>query len=170
MLEQVGFASPAAILEAYPHQLSGGMRQRVMIAMALSCDPKVLIADEPTTALDVTVQAQMLDLMRDLVKQREAGVILITHDLGVVAELADRVVVMYAGQVVEEASVLELFDQPSHPYTQGLMESVPQLDRDSHRLRSIPGNVPAPDAMPTGCRFNTRCPHATETCRTQAPR
>jgi len=169
VLEQVGFADPGSILACYPHQLSGGMRQRVMISMALSCDPQLLIADEPTTALDVTVQAQILDLMRDLVNQRESGLILITHDLGVVAELADRVVVMYAGQVVEEASVVELFDQPSHPYTQGLMESVPQLDRDSHRLNSIPGNVPSPDAMQTGCRFHTRCPHATKTCRADAP-
>ncbi|WLD58037.1 ABC transporter ATP-binding protein [Salinispirillum sp. LH 10-3-1] len=169
LLQKVGFARAEAMLKEYPHQLSGGMRQRVMIAIALSCNPRVLIADEPTTALDVTVQAQILELMKALTTETEAAVILITHDLGVVAELADRVVVMYAGQVVEDATVLQLFDNPQHPYTWGLMQSIPRLDEDRPRLNSIPGNVPSPMALPTGCRFCTRCPHAQDICRTQAP-
>lgn len=169
LLRRVGFARAEAMLNEYPHQLSGGMRQRVMIAMAMSCEPKVLIADEPTTALDVTVQAQILNLMRDLVSETRAGMILITHDLGVVAELADRVVVMYAGEVVEEATVDELFDNPTHPYTRGLMDAIPRLDEERERLKTIRGNVPSPLALPKGCRFSTRCPHAQSLCRTDRP-
>jgi peptide/nickel transport system ATP-binding protein len=169
LLKKVGFARAEAMLNEYPHQLSGGMRQRVMIAIALSCNPSVLIADEPTTALDVTVQAQILELMKALTMETGAAVILITHDLGVVAELADRVAVMYAGQVVEDATVLQLFDDPQHPYTWGLMQSIPRLDEDRARLNSIPGNVPSPMALPSGCRFSTRCPHVQEICRSQAP-
>lgn len=170
LLKKVGFARAEAMLNEYPHQLSGGMRQRVMIAIALSCNPKVLIADEPTTALDVTVQAQILDLMRNLAAETDAGVILITHDLGVVAELADKVVVMYAGQVVEQASVMQLFDNPTHPYTWGLMKAVPHLDDERERLSSIPGNVPSPHAYPKGCRFSTRCEHVQDICREQRPK
>jgi peptide/nickel transport system ATP-binding protein len=169
MLELVGFSRIDEILSDYPHRLSGGMRQRVMIAMAMSCDPKLLIADEPTTALDVTVQAQILDLMRGLSDKFNSSIILITHDLGVVAELADRVVVMYAGQVVEEADIVPLFDKPLHPYTIGLMESVPKLDVEQDRLTSIAGNVPTPDNFPKGCRFVTRCPHAFDRCVNEQP-
>ncbi|MFC0559263.1 ABC transporter ATP-binding protein [Halalkalibacter alkalisediminis] len=169
MLELVGFSRIDEILGDYPHRLSGGMRQRVMIAMAMSCDPKLLIADEPTTALDVTVQAQILDLMRGLSDKFHSAIILITHDLGVVAELADRVVVMYAGQVVEEADIVPLFDKPLHPYTVGLMESVPKLDVEQERLTSIAGNVPTPDNFPKGCRFVTRCPHAFDRCAKEQP-
>nr|WP_017726223.1 ABC transporter ATP-binding protein [Halalkalibacterium ligniniphilum] len=169
MLELVGFSRVDEILRDYPHRLSGGMRQRVMIAMAMSCDPKLLIADEPTTALDVTVQAQILDLMKGLSEKFNSAIILITHDLGVVAELADRVVVMYAGQIVEEAKIVPLFDKPFHPYTVGLMESVPNIDEDKERLASIAGNVPTPDQFPKGCRFVTRCQHAYEKCVTEQP-
>ncbi|MDV2684309.1 ABC transporter ATP-binding protein [Alkalihalophilus lindianensis] len=169
MLELVGFSRVDEILRDYPHRLSGGMRQRVMIAMAMSCDPKLLIADEPTTALDVTVQAQILDLMRGLSEKFNSSIILITHDLGVVAELADRVVVMYAGQIVEEANVVPLFDKPLHPYTNGLMESVPHVDDEKDRLTSIAGNVPTPDNFPSGCRFVTRCPHAMARCVNEQP-
>ncbi|GAE35816.1 oligopeptide transport ATP-binding protein OppD [Halalkalibacter akibai JCM 9157] len=169
MLELVGFSRIDEILSDYPHRLSGGMRQRVMIAMAMSCDPKLLIADEPTTALDVTVQAQILDLMRGLSEKFNSSIILITHDLGVVAELADRVVVMYAGQVVEEADIVPLFDKPLHPYTVGLMESVPKLDVEQDRLTSIAGNVPTPDNFPKGCRFVTRCPLAFDRCQKEQP-
>lgn len=169
MLELVGFSRVDEILGDYPHRLSGGMRQRVMIAMAMSCDPKLLIADEPTTALDVTVQAQILDLMRGLSDKFDSSIILITHDLGVVAELADRVVVMYAGQVVEEADIVPLFDKPFHPYTVGLMESVPNIEEERDRLTSIAGNVPTPDNFPQGCRFVTRCPHAFDRCTEEQP-
>ncbi|WP_332629819.1 ABC transporter ATP-binding protein [Halalkalibacter flavus] len=169
MLELVGFSRIDEILADYPHRLSGGMRQRVMIAMAMSNDPKLLIADEPTTALDVTVQAQILDLMRGLSDKFNSSIILITHDLGVVAELADRVVVMYAGQVVEEADIVPLFDKPLHPYTVGLMESVPKLDVEQDRLTSIAGNVPTPDNFPKGCRFVTRCPLAFDRCSQELP-
>ncbi|MDT8858806.1 ABC transporter ATP-binding protein [Alkalihalobacillus sp. MEB130] len=169
MLELVGFSRIDEILSDYPHRLSGGMRQRVMIAMAMSNDPKLLIADEPTTALDVTVQAQILDLMRGLSDKFNSSIILITHDLGVVAELADRVVVMYAGQVVEEADIVPLFDKPLHPYTVGLMESVPKLDVEQERLTSIAGNVPTPDNFPKGCRFVTRCPLAFDRCSKEQP-
>jgi peptide/nickel transport system ATP-binding protein len=169
LLKIVGFARAEEILDDYPHRLSGGMRQRVMIAMAMSCDPKLLIADEPTTALDVTVQAQILELMKDLSKKFDSSIILITHDLGVVAELADRVIVMYAGQVVEEAGIVELFDNPLHPYSQGLLNSVPKIDEDQERLSSIGGNVPSPDNFPKGCRFATRCEHVMEKCLEQLP-
>lgn len=169
ILRTVGFARAADIIYEYPHQLSGGMRQRVMIAMAMSCNPQLLIADEPTTALDVTVQAQILDLMQNLKKQFNSAIILITHDLGVVAELADKVLVMYAGKVVERALVRELFDNPQHPYTKGLMQSVPKLDQDEERLFSIGGNVPTPDNFPKGCRFSTRCPEAMPRCHHEQP-
>ncbi len=170
MLARVGFADPRAVLDSYPHRLSGGMRQRAMIAMAMICGPKLLIADEPTTALDVTVQAQVLELMRGLAAESGTAVILITHNLGLVAELADRVLVMYAGQVVEEATVDELFDSPAHPYTRGLMRSVPRLDdEDYRRLDFIPGSVPAPDAYPRGCRFSTRCREHLPKCFEREP-
>ncbi|MDA8353783.1 MAG: ABC transporter ATP-binding protein [Firmicutes bacterium] len=167
-LQEVGI-SRKGILEEYPHQLSGGMRQRVMIAMAMVCRPKLLIADEPTTALDVTIQAQILDLMRRLNRETGTAILMITHDLGVVAEMCDRVVVMYAGQVVEEADVNTLFNQPRHPYTQGLLQSIPRLGQRAERLYSIPGNVPNPKQMPTGCRFAPRCEYAMNICRTEEP-
>ncbi|MCT8136324.1 ABC transporter ATP-binding protein [Anaerobacillus sp. CMMVII] len=169
LLKIVGFARAAEILDDYPHRLSGGMRQRVMIAMAMSCDPKLLIADEPTTALDVTVQAQILELMKELSKKFSSSIILITHDLGVVAELADRVLVMYAGQVVEESEIVQLFDRPLHPYTQGLLSSVPKIEEDQERLTSIGGNVPSPDNFPKGCRFSTRCEHVMQKCLESQP-
>ena len=152
-----------------PHQLSGGMRQRVMIAMALSCDPELLIADEPTTALDVTIQAQILELMGKLKEQFHTAIMLITHDMGVIAEMADEVMVMYAGEVVEYAPVTELFDHPRHPYTQGLLRSIPRLDQDAQELYTIEGTVPGLNEMPEGCRFAGRCPYATEHCRASAP-
>lgn len=169
LLEMVGFSRAESIIEDYPHRLSGGMRQRVMIAMAMSCDPKLLIADEPTTALDVTIQAQILELMKGLTKKFNTSILLITHDLGVVSELAERVVVMYAGQVVEEALINDLFDQPYHPYTEGLINSVPTLEGDIHRLQSIPGSVPPPDQLPKGCRFAPRCPKAFARCYEEKP-
>jgi peptide/nickel transport system ATP-binding protein len=169
LLETVGFARAEALLDEFPHRLSGGMRQRVMIAMAMACEPKLLIADEPTTALDVTVQAQVLALMESLGERLGSAVLLITHNLGVVAELADRVIIMYAGQIVEEAGVVDLFDRPAHPYTQGLLASVPRLDEEQERLTSIPGSVPSPDAYPRGCRFSTRCPHVMPRCRDEQP-
>lgn len=170
MLKKVGLARPEQILDAYPHELSGGMRQRVMIAMALSCKPKLLIADEPTTALDVTIQAQILHLMRELQKESGTAIMLITHDLGVVAEMADKVIVMYAGQVVEETDVYTLFEKPLHPYTQGLMASVPHLELEGEgELASIPGAVPSLQQMPTGCRFHARCPYAVEQCVSSPP-
>ncbi|MEW9111465.1 ABC transporter ATP-binding protein [Cytobacillus gottheilii] len=169
MLELVGFSRAKALVDEYPHRLSGGMRQRVMIAIAMSCNPKLLIADEPTTALDVTIQAQILDLMKDLSKKYDTSILLITHDLGVVSEVADKVVVMYCGQVVEEAMVEDLFDEPLHPYTIGLMGSIPSLDDDLDRLQSIEGNVPPPEHFPQGCRFAPRCPHAFDKCRSALP-
>ncbi|MCS7464281.1 ABC transporter ATP-binding protein [Paenibacillus doosanensis] len=169
MLKLVGIPRAEEVADDYPHQLSGGMRQRVMIAMAMACGPKLLIADEPTTALDVTIQAQILDLMKRLKEEQEMGMLLITHDLGVVAEMCDRVVVMYAGRVVEEASVRDLFERPQHPYTQGLIHSVPKLRQKVRRLDSIPGNVPDLSAMPPGCKFAPRCPHAMERCAAQEP-
>lgn len=170
MLKKVGIPRADVIFDSYPHTLSGGMRQRVMIAMALSCKPKLLIADEPTTALDVTIQAQILTLMKKLGKASGMSIMLITHDLGVIAEMADRVIVMYAGQVVEEADVFTLFDHPEHPYTKGLMNSIPQMDAaPDARLESIPGSVPSIYQMVTGCRFHTRCPLATDRCRAEAP-
>jgi peptide/nickel transport system ATP-binding protein len=169
MLELVGIPRASEIVDEYPHQLSGGMRQRVMIAMAISCNPEVLIADEPTTALDVTIQAQILDLMRDLQKKRDMAIMMITHDLGVVAEMCDRVVVMYAGQVVEQAEIEELFENPKHPYTKGLLASIPSIEQDKEYLSSIPGSVPSPDRMPSGCRFAERCPSAYDKCFQEAP-
>jgi oligopeptide transport system ATP-binding protein len=157
-LRDVGIADPHRRLHEYPHQMSGGMRQRVMIAMALSCQPKLLIADEPTTALDVTIQAQILELLRKLQRERGMAIMLITHDLGVVAENADVVNVMYASRVVEVATVEDLFDKPQHPYTEGLFRSVPKLGAQSDRLATIPGTVPNPARFPSGCKFHTRCP------------
>jgi len=172
LLTKVRIPDPERRLHDYPHQLSGGMRQRAMIAMALACDPEVLIADEPTTALDVTIQAQILHLIRDLQRDTNAATILITHNLGVVAEMADRVLVMYAGTKVEEAPVDALFDRPAHPYTRGLMASMPHPrngDEAPEKLAEIPGVVPPLDAMPPGCRFAPRCAFATDRCRTTAP-
>ncbi|MGC5778143.1 ABC transporter ATP-binding protein [Methylobacterium sp. NFXW15] len=173
MLTLVGIPEPKRRVREYPHQLSGGMRQRVMIAIALACSPKLLIADEPTTALDVTIQAQILDLMRDLKRRVGAAIMLITHDLGVVAEVADRVVVMYAGRKVEEASVVDLFRNPRHPYTRGLMGAVPRLGAAEHgetgRLAEIPGMVPSLKQRIEGCVFAGRCPQVAEICRKAAP-
>ena len=170
LLRKVGIPSPEARINDYPHQMSGGMRQRVMIAMALACNPKLLIADEPTTALDVTIQAQILDLLRRLRDDTGMAVLLITHDLGVVSETADRVVVMYCVQVVEEAEVRTLFDHPMHPYTLGLLKSIPRLeDDDSKRLYMIKGMVPNPLEMPPGCHFSDRCDSCMDICRTKVP-
>ncbi len=173
MLDLVGISEPRRRVREYPHQLSGGMRQRVMIAMALACNPKLLIADEPTTALDVTIQAQILDLMRDLKRRVGAAIVLITHDLGVVAEVAERVVVMYAGRKVEEAPVGPLFRAPRHPYTQGLLGAVPKLGSsltgETTRLAEIPGLVPSLKQRIEGCVFASRCPHVTDLCRNVAP-
>jgi oligopeptide/dipeptide ABC transporter ATP-binding protein len=169
MLELVGIPDPARCAQSYPHQLSGGMRQRAVIAMALACHPKLLIADEPTTALDVTIQAQILDLMRRLQQELGTAIILITHDLGVIADLVDTVVVMYAGKVVERAPVKQLFAASRHPYTQGLLRSVPSLETREHRMRTIEGTVPSAYAMPSGCRFHPRCGIAREVCRTDEP-
>ena len=164
LLREVGIPDPAARAQAYPHQLSGGMRQRVMIAIALAAEPDILVADEPTTALDVTVQAQILEVLDRLRTQRGMAVLLITHDLGIVAGRADRVAVMYAGEIVEEAPTPRLFAQPSHPYTQGLFASIPRLSGPVERLNPIPGTVPAAAAWPSGCRFRPRCPYAFEPC------
>jgi oligopeptide/dipeptide ABC transporter ATP-binding protein len=164
MMRLVGIPAPEQRVDEFPHQLSGGMRQRVMIAIALSCHPDLLIADEPTTALDVTIQAQILELLERLQQELHMAVLLITHDLGVVAEVADRVAVMYAGQIVETATTADLFAHPRHPYTRGLLASVPHLDRDQERLEVIPGRVPAATAFPEGCRFRPRCPLAEEAC------
>ncbi|AIQ48275.1 peptide ABC transporter ATP-binding protein [Paenibacillus sp. FSL R7-0273] len=169
MLRKVGIPRPEKIAEQYAHQLSGGMRQRVMIAMAMVCNPQLLIADEPTTALDVTIQAQILDLMRELQEKEGMSILMITHDLGVVAEMCDRVVIMYAGQIVEETDVATLYNTPLHPYTRGLLASLPQLAGDSDRLTSIPGQVPNPANLPAGCRFAPRCPVAVERCLTERP-
>jgi oligopeptide/dipeptide ABC transporter ATP-binding protein len=169
LLGLVGIPDAETRVDDYPHQLSGGMRQRVMIAMALMCHPQVLIADEPTTALDVTIQAQILDLLSRLQRELHMAVLLITHDLGVVAESADRVVVMYAGQVVETAPTPALFARPQHPYTEGLLASIPRLDHPRERLHSIPGSVPPATAWPGGCRFHPRCPYAWRKCRTEEP-
>jgi peptide/nickel transport system ATP-binding protein len=160
LLQEVGIPDPQSRLDAYPHQLSGGMRQRVMIAIALSAEPEILVADEPTTALDVTVQAQILEVLEALRRNRGMAVLLITHDLGIVAGRADRVAVMYAGQIVEEAPTGELFANPSHPYTQGLFASVPRISGPVQRLTPIGGSVPPPNAWPSGCRFRPRCPKA----------
>jgi len=167
-MREVAIPDPARRVDDYPHQLSGGMRQRVMIAMALACNPKLLIADEPTTALDVTIQAQILELLNELRKQRDLAVLLITHDLGVVAEVADRVAVMYTGRIVEESPVDELFARPKHPYTEGLLRSVPKLTSEhvlkKERLDTIEGTVPRPTDLPPGCHFAPRCPHRMPRC------
>ncbi|WP_219416195.1 ABC transporter ATP-binding protein [Pseudonocardia nigra] len=164
VLTKVGIPNAERRARSYPHEFSGGMRQRVMIAMAMACEPKVIIADEPTTALDVTIQAQVLDLMRAMRDEFGTAVVFVTHDLGVVAGICDRAVVMYAGQVVEQASVDELYHRPRHPYTEALMTAMPQLTGRSGRLATIPGRTPAPGAMPAGCRFHPRCGHAVAAC------
>jgi peptide/nickel transport system ATP-binding protein/oligopeptide transport system ATP-binding protein len=171
LLETVGISEPTRRVDAYPHEMSGGMRQRAMIAMALACRPSLLIADEPTTALDVTIQAQILDLMEELQARLGMAIIFITHDLGVVAEMARRVVVMYAGQVVESGPVEEIFHSPRMPYTAGLIASIPRLGTSSRseRLRTIPGQVPSLSQLSAGCRFSTRCPHAQPQCSASAP-
>lgn len=169
MLSQVGIPDPERVLKNYPHQLSGGMSQRVMIAMAMSCNPQMLIADEPTTALDVTIQAQILELMKKIQQEEGMSILLITHDLGVVAEMCTRVIVMYAGEIVEEAPVEELFNHPAHPYTEGLIASVPKLGSGVKVLPSIPGSVPDLSMLPKGCRFAPRCKYATERCRNEEP-
>jgi len=169
MLRLVGIPLPERRIREYPHQMSGGMRQRVMIAMALSCNPKLLIADEPTTALDVTIQAQILELMKGLKEELNTSIMLITHDLGVIAEMAERVVVMYSGKIVEEADVVSLFRQPLHPYTEGLLNSIPRIDAKKERLHVIEGTVPNPLNMPSGCRFHPRCPYVEDICRAQEP-
>ncbi|MCL6548091.1 MAG: ABC transporter ATP-binding protein [Alicyclobacillus sp.] len=169
LLKAVGIPRAEQVVDEYPHRLSGGMRQRVMIASAIACQPKLLIADEPTTALDVTIQAQILDLLRDIRRTGEMATLLITHDLGVVAETCDRVIVMYAGQVVEQGTVRDIFRRPAHPYTAALLRSLPRVEGRQERLASIPGSVPSLDRMPTGCRFAGRCVHAVERCRTEPP-
>src|SRR6476660_5690092 len=168
-MREVSIPDPSRRIDDYPHQLSGGMRQRVMIAMALACNPKLLIADEPTTALDVTIQAQILELMRALRAELGTAIILITHDLGVIAELADDVIVMYAGEVVERCAAAALFSEPHHPYTIGLLGSIPRLDLEQQRLSAIEGTVPDAAAMPAGCRFHARCPFAIEKCFSTPP-
>ncbi|MHA6630873.1 ABC transporter ATP-binding protein [Pseudonocardia sichuanensis] len=169
MLEAVGIPLPDRRFDEYPHQLSGGMRQRVMIAIALICEPRLLIADEPTTAVDVTIQAQILELLRALSRDRGTAVLFITHDLGVVAELCDRMVTLYAGEAVEAGAVDDVLRSPQHPYTSGLLQAIPRIE-DRHRvLRTIPGRVPAPSAVPTGCVFHPRCGHATTECADRRP-
>lgn len=169
MLDKVGIPNATRVMKQFPFSLSGGMRQRVMIAIALVCKPKLLIADEPTTALDVTVQAQIMRVMNDLCTELQTAVLLITHDLGVVAEMADRVIVMYAGQVVEEADVFTLFERPLHPYTLGLMDSIPSMDFDGKQLKAIPGTIPGRYQNIVGCRFANRCTFATAQCKKQQP-
>lgn len=169
MLSKMGMPHPEIIHDSYPHELSGGMRQRVMIAMALSCNPKLLIADEPTTALDVTIQAQILDLMNRLREERNMAIVLITHDLGVVAEIADSVIVMYAGNIVEQGDVYELFAQPEHPYTKGLLNSTLTVDEGQPTVQPIPGSVPSPGDVSAGCRYQPRCPYAFEKCIKEMP-
>ncbi len=169
VLRQVRMAAPEQRLFEYPHKLSGGMRQRAMIAMALACEPRLLIADEPTTALDVTIQAQILDLLRTLQKETGTAIVLITHDLGVVAEMADDVLVMYAGQVVERSSVHDIFSEPQHPYTVGLLGALPRVDEQRTRLAAIEGQLPNPMHLPQGCRFEARCPFAMGQCRVEPP-
>ncbi|MFY0545825.1 ABC transporter ATP-binding protein [Brevibacillus sp. H7] len=169
LLKEVGIPRAEEIVSEYPHQLSGGMRQRVMIAMAMACNPKLLIADEPTTALDVTIQAQILELMKRVRQEHGTSILLITHDLGVVAEMCHRVIVMYAGQIVEQADVNSLFNDPKHPYTRGLLNSMPSVKTERERLDAIPGTVPMLHEMPQGCRFAPRCSRAMEICREQNP-
>jgi peptide/nickel transport system ATP-binding protein/oligopeptide transport system ATP-binding protein len=169
MLKQVGIPEPNRRVHEYPHQLSGGMRQRAMIATALSCDPQLLIADEPTTALDVTIQAQILHLINRLKEKLNMAIMMITHDLGVIAEVSDRVAVMYAGKIVEYTDTISIFGNPMHPYTWGLLSSIPRIDQEFERLHAIPGVVPNPQAFPPGCAYHTRCPLADEQCKTQEP-
>ena len=169
LLDLVRIPDAARRIDDYPHRLSGGMRQRVVIAIAIACQPKLLIADEPTTALDVTIQSQILQLLKDLQAELDMSVALITHDMGVIAQFADRVIVMYAGQVIESAPVLPLFDQPMHPYTDGLLGAIPRLEGVPGRLNSIPGSIPDPTQQIDGCRFNPRCPEALPACRQVAP-
>jgi peptide/nickel transport system ATP-binding protein/oligopeptide transport system ATP-binding protein len=169
MLDKVGIPSASRRLDDYPHQLSGGQRQRVMIAIALCCNPRLLIADEPTTALDVTIQAQILDLLLDLRDEFRMAVIVITHNMGVVAETADRVMVMYAGRVIEQAPVAGIFDAPLHPYTRGLLSCVPSLEQETERLTAIPGTLPEPARRPPGCRFAPRCDLAIDACTAALP-
>ncbi|MFT4674443.1 MAG: dipeptide transport system ATP-binding protein [Reinekea sp.] len=169
LLRQVGIPAPESRIGSYPHQLSGGMSQRVMIAMAIACDPKLLIADEPTTALDVTIQAQIIDLLLELQRKKNMGLILITHDLALVAESADRVVVLYAGQVVEMGPASEVFRNPQHPYTEALMKSLPESGKGQARLNALAGVVPGANDRPNGCLLNPRCPYAMERCRTEEP-
>lgn len=169
LLDKVGIPNPKEKLAQYPHELSGGMRQRVMISIALACEPSLLVADEPTTALDVTIQAQILDLMNELKAQIGMGVVFVTHDMGVVAEIADRVMVMYAGEVVEIADVESIFEDPQHPYTKGLLDSVPDVDDETQELQVIQGSMPGLDEEISGCRFHPRCPYAMETCKQKEP-
>lgn len=169
MLKEVGIPNPEQRVDEYPHQLSGGMRQRAMIAMALSCNPHLLIADEPTTALDVTIQAQILELIKELQKDHRMSLMIITHNLGVIAEMSDDVAVMYMGKVVEYSTVQKVFHDPKHPYTQGLMESIPALTRKKERLKPIKGMVPDPYNLPKGCPFEPRCPHAMAICKEKVP-
>ncbi|HLR65457.1 MAG TPA: ABC transporter ATP-binding protein [Pseudogracilibacillus sp.] len=169
MLESVGIPRAESIMDEYPHQLSGGMNQRVMIAMAMSCKPELLIADEPTTALDVTIQAQILELMKDLRDKQDTTIMMITHDLGVVSEVCDRVIVMYAGKVVEEGPTKEVFENPQHPYTEGLIKSMPKIGLKQKRLYAIPGQVPDPMSMPRGCKFAARCPYVMDKCLENEP-
>ena len=169
MLDKVGIPSAARRLDDYPHQMSGGQRQRVMIAIALACNPKLLIADEPTTALDVTIQAQILDLLMDLRDEFRMAIMIITHNMGVIAETADRVLVMYAGRVIEEAPVARVFDHPIHPYTRGLLECVPSITEDRARLIAIPGTLPDPARRPPGCRYSVRCRYAQPSCSDALP-
>ncbi|MCH1627517.1 ABC transporter ATP-binding protein [Ferdinandcohnia quinoae] len=169
IMKKVGLPRAEELLDNYPHQLSGGMRQRVMIAMAMACNPKVLIADEPTTALDVTIQSQILKLMKKLNEEMNTAIMLITHDLGVVAQICERVIVMYAGKIVEEGEVQRIFKNPKHPYTEGLIKSVPDIRKKNERLYSIPGNVPRPGSIKKGCRFAERCEHAFDRCFADDP-
>ncbi|MGL6199272.1 MAG: ABC transporter ATP-binding protein [Lachnospiraceae bacterium] len=169
LLNLIGIPAPEQRFNEYPHQMSGGMRQRIMIAMALACNPKLLIADEPTTALDVTIQAQILELMKDIKKDRNMGIMMITHDLGVVSEMCDRVIVMYTGHVVEQGSIRDIIDSPKHPYTEGLIEAIPKIGDTKEELKSIKGMVPGFDAMPEGCSFHPRCPYAMERCTKAMP-
>ncbi|HOO73974.1 MAG TPA: ABC transporter ATP-binding protein [Tepiditoga sp.] len=169
LLRKVGIPEPEKRVDQYPHELSGGMRQRAMIAMALSCNPSILIADEPTTALDVTIQAQILELMKDLQKEFGMAIIFITHDLGVVAEMSDRAIVMYGGETVEQGDIVNIYKNPRHPYTWGLMNSIPRIDIDTERLWAIPGVVPSPLNFPKGCKFSNRCFLASDKCKTDHP-
>src|SRR5690625_380747 len=169
LLRNVGIPSPEEAFNSFPHELSGGMRQRVMITIAMACNPKLLIADEPTTALDVTIQAQILRLMRDLIEDFNTSILMITHDLGVVAEMCDRIIIMYAGKIVETADVETLFENPQHPYTKGLIASLPAASKNKKRLSSIPGNVPTIKKRPRGCRFAPRCPFAMDICLEKDP-